>query len=69
MALTNRLEYDTCSLCGEPVRQLTVSGILGRVRSRTTTHLRHVRDLANRCKYDDGPYATSNAMAPFPGDF
>jgi hypothetical protein len=68
MAATNQIEYDTCMFCGEPVRRLTVSGVLGRVRSRTTSHVRHVLDLTNRCKYDDGPYAESNALAPFPGD-
>jgi hypothetical protein len=68
MRATQVIDYDTCMWCGEPVRRLTVSGLLGKVRSRTTTHVRHVRDEDNRCRYDDGPYAQSNASAPFPGD-
>jgi hypothetical protein len=68
MAVVNCIEYDTCAYCGEPVRRLTVSGVFGRVRSVTTGHVRHVRDPHNRCKYDNGPYAESNPLAPFPGD-
>jgi hypothetical protein len=68
MAGSKYIEYSTCSFCGEPIRQLVEYGSRGRVRAQTTSHVRHVSDPEHRCKYDDGPYAESHALATFPGD-
>jgi hypothetical protein len=68
MVATYRAEYDTCTCCGESVRHIVVLNWLGRLRSRRTTHIREIRDPAQRCKYDRGPELGSIALAAFPGD-
>lgn len=40
----------------------------GNIKAQATSHIRHVLEPGRRCKYDDGPYAESTALVPFPGD-
>jgi hypothetical protein len=68
MVAITRADYDTCIYCGEPVRHLTTSTALGKLRSRSTRHVREVRDASKRCRYDAGPEPGSLALASFPGD-
>jgi hypothetical protein len=68
MAANTRTEYNTCKACREPIRQLSVSTPLGKLKSRTTSHVRQVRDPDQRCKYDHGPGLGSLALVKFPGN-
>ncbi len=61
-------EYDTCTFCGEPVRHVMVSSWMGRAGTHTTSHVRSVRDISKRCRYDSGPEAGATARLTFPGD-
>jgi hypothetical protein len=68
MAVINRTEYDTCIVCGEPIRHSIRFSSLGRLQARATSHVRQVRDPAKRCRYDHGPELGSMALVKFPGD-